>query len=156
MKVIEKKWKHQLPISLKDAWQFFSRPENLNEITPEDMEFNILSDIRHMDMYEGMIIRYRIRPLLNIPMNWVTEITHIEDHKYFIDEQRFGPYKFWHHQHHFEENEWGTLMTDHLHYAIPLGLIGNLMDTLFINRQIDHIFDYRKIILTKRFNLVKV
>jgi len=155
MKVIEKKWKHQLPISLEGTWQFFSRPENLNEITPEDMEFNILSDIKQMDMYEGMIIRYRIKPLLNIPMNWITEITHIESHKYFIDEQRFGPYKFWHHQHHFEENEQGTLMTDHLHYALPLGPIGNLMDALFINKQIDHIFAYRKKILTNNFNLVK-
>lgn len=155
MKVIEKKWKHQLPISLEDAWQFFSRPENLNEITPEDMEFNILSDIKQMDMYEGMIIRYRIKPLLNIPLNWITEITHIESQKYFIDEQRFGPYKFWHHQHHFEENEHGTLMTDHLHYALPFGPIGNLMDALFINKQIDHIFAYRKKILTNNFNLVK-
>ncbi len=149
-------WIHQLPLNLNDAWQFFSRPENLNEITPEDLDFRILSDIKDIDMYEGMIIRYQIRPLLNLPMNWVTEITHIKNRKYFIDEQRFGPYKFWHHQHHFEENELGTLMTDHLHYSIPLGPIGNLMDALFINKRIDYIFEYRKSILTKKFNLLEV
>lgn len=156
MKIIEKKWVQQLPISLEEAWAFFSRPENLNEITPDKMQFKILSDIHGKEMYEGMIIRYTVTPLLNIPMNWVTEITKIEDHEYFIDEQRFGPYAFWHHQHHFEANDFGTLMTDHLHYAAPFGIIGRITDAIFINKEIEHIFEYRKNVLKEKFNTVTV
>jgi len=94
-------------------------------------------------MYEGMLIQYTIAPLLNIPMNWVTEITHISDKAYFIDEQRFGPYAFWHHQHHFSAIDGGTLMRDILHYKVPLPVIGDLADWLLVDRQIAQIFRYR-------------
>ncbi|MFM7813134.1 MAG: SRPBCC family protein, partial [Flavobacteriales bacterium] len=91
-----------LPISLDEAWHFFSRPENLNEITPDDMSFEIITDVAGKKMHAGMIIEYKISPFAGVNMNWVTEISHCVDHQFFVDEQRFGPYAFWHHQHHFE------------------------------------------------------
>ncbi len=132
-----------MPISLEEAWAFFSRPENLNELTPADMSFEILSDIKDKPMYEGMLIRYKIAPMLNIKMNWCTEITHIRDREYFIDEQRFGPYALWHHEHHFKAVEGGTLMKDQLHYAIPFGPIGQLANAIFVGNKVEEIFDFR-------------
>ena len=105
MNVKFKHWEQLIPQPLDEIWHFFSRPENLNAITPQDMSFEILSDIADKEMYEGMLIRYKISPFLGLKMNWVTEITKIKEGAYFIDEQRFGPYAFWHHQHHFEERE---------------------------------------------------
>ena len=98
-----------LPISLGEAWEFFSTPKNLNLLTPEDMSFEIISDVKDTT-YAGQIIIYKIKPIFNISLKWVTEITQCVDRKYFIDEQRFGPYSFWHHQHHFEEIEGGIFM----------------------------------------------
>ena len=109
-----------LPISLDEAWAFFSVPDNLDDITPPDMGFEILTD-NEKRTYAGQIIRYRVRPLFNIPMTWVTEITHCEDRAYFVDEQRFGPYAMWHHQHHFKEVEGGVQMDDILHYKLKWG-----------------------------------
>lgn len=143
MKVKYKKWEQFIPRTLDEVWHFFSRPENLNAITPDDMSFEILSDIEGKPMYEGMIIQYKISPFLGVKMDWVTEITHIEGHAYFIDEQRFGPYALWHHQHHFVEQQGGVLMTDVLHYKIPYGPIGALADLLFVSGQIEQIFAYR-------------
>ena len=97
----------QLPISLEEAWIFFSNPANLKEITPADMGFQIVSKYHGTDMYAGQVIEYKVRPLFRIPIYWMTEITHVEDKKYFVDEQRFGPYSLWHHQHHFKEIEGG-------------------------------------------------
>lgn len=145
-----------IPQDLEQVWHFFSRPENLNDITPDDMSFEILSDVADTPMYEGMIIRYNIRPILNIPMNWVTEITHVQDQEYFIDEQRFGPYALWHHQHHFKAVPGGTLMRDILHYKVPYGPIGSLANALFVDQKIDSIFDYRYRIIEKRFNAAMV
>ncbi len=132
-----------LPISLDEAWLFFSSPKNLNELTPEDMSFEILSGADEK-AYAGQIITYRIRPIMNVPMTWVTEITHCVERKYFIDVQRFGPYKFWHHQHHFTEIPEGVVMTDILHYALPFGWIGRLLGWLFIHRKVQSIFDFRE------------
>ncbi len=132
-----------MPISLEEAWAFFSRPENLNELTPADMSFEILTDIKDKPMYEGMLIRYKIAPMFNIKMNWCTEITHIRDREYFIDEQRFGPYALWHHEHHFKAVEGGTLMKDQLHYAIPFGPIGQLANAIFVGNKVEEIFDFR-------------
>ena len=152
MKVKYKKWEQFIPRSLEEVWHFFSRPENLNAITPNHMAFEILSDIENVPMYEGMIIQYKISPFLNIKMNWVTEITQVQDRKYFIDEQRFGPYAFWHHQHHFEEKNGGVLMQDILHYKIPYGPLGNLADALFVDRQIEDIFKFRMKAVEKIFD----
>lgn len=146
-----KQWSQFVPRSLGEVWDFFSRPENLDRITPEDMSFEILSDIKDMPMYEGMIIQYRVSPLLGIKMRWVTEITTVRDRAYFIDEQRFGPYALWHHQHHFEEVDGGVLMKDILHYKIPYGFIGTIADALIVDQKVESIFTYREKIVNELF-----
>ncbi len=148
-----KKLKSQqwLPINLDEAWEFFSSPKNLNEITPEDMLFEIKSDVIDKKMYPGMFIVYSIRPLMNIPMRWVTEITHVEEKKFFVDEQRVGPYNIWHHEHHFEEKDGGVLMTDILHYDVGKSILGWLASQLFVDKKVRNIFEYRSQILDKRF-----
>lgn len=151
MKIYEKRWTTWLPVTLDEAWAFFSRPENLDRITPEDMSFEILSDVAGVEMYAGMIVCYKVRPIFNIPMNWVTEITHVADRKYFIDEQRFGPYALWHHQHHFEEKDGGVLMTDILHYAIPFGPIGRLANAILVDKRVEEIFSYREQVIDQIF-----
>lgn len=151
MKVKHKEWEQWLPRPLDEVWAFFSRPENLNVITPEDMSFTILSDLSGVEMYQGMIIRYKVSPVPGLRMDWVTEITHVRDRCYFIDEQRFGPYALWHHQHHFQERDGGVLMRDILHYKIPYGPFGNLADALFVERRIDEIFRYRTSVVNKLF-----
>ncbi len=140
-----------LPISLEEAWEFFSTPLNLNEITPDDLSFEILSDLEGKKMYQGMIINYIVRPFLNIPMRWTTEIKHVKDHSYFVDEQRFGPYAFWHHKHFFEKTDNGVKMTDIVDYGLPLGPLGELANVLYVKKQLNTIFDYRFRILEKRF-----
>lgn len=143
MQVKRKEWKQFIPRPMEEVWNFFSRPENLDDMTPDDMSFEILSDIEGVPMYQGMIIQYKVSPLLNIKMNWVTEITHVRDKEYFIDEQRFGPYALWHHQHHFEEQDGGIMMKDILHYKVPYGIIGTIADAVFVSNKIEQIFQYR-------------
>lgn len=133
----------RLPIDIKTAWDFFSSPDNLKIITPEKMGFEVTSEYREKKMYPGMIITYKVHPLLGIPLKWATEITHVEDYKYFVDEQRFGPYKFWHHQHKFYEVEGGVEMVDILHYKVGFGFIGKIMNSLFVKRQLEEIFRFR-------------
>ncbi len=142
MKLFRLHKKQQLPISLEEAWAFFSTPKNLNEITPPDMSFNILSGADE-PTYTGQIIRYKIAPVAGIPMNWVTEITYCEPGHYFIDEQRFGPYSFWHHQHRFTPNDKGVMMEDILHYGLPMGWLGRLVAGSFVRNKVEHIFEYR-------------
>jgi ligand-binding SRPBCC domain-containing protein len=132
-----------LPITMEHAWNFFSSPGNLNEITPADMTFHITSEIPDT-MYEGLIITYMVKPLLNIPLNWVTEITHIREHSYFVDEQRKGPYRMWHHEHHFKAVEGGVLMTDILHYDVGKGIFGRIASWLFVDKRIREIFAFRE------------
>ncbi|MFT3754111.1 MAG: SRPBCC family protein [Paludibacter sp.] len=131
-----------LPISLDEAWQFFATPRNLNEVTPEDMVFEIVSELPD-SMYAGLLINYRLKPLFNIPVDWCTEITHIKEKEYFVDEQRIGPYKLWHHEHHFEAVEGGVLMTDLLHYDIGKSIFGWIAGKLFVHKKVKAIFDYR-------------
>ena len=133
-------------------WNFASSPKNLKEITPDYMLFNITSNLEEEKMYPGMIITYQVSPFMNIKMNWMTEITHIEHKHYFIDEQRMGPYKMWHHQHFFEEQQNGVLMTDIVTYIPPFGWLGQLANSLFIKKQLNNIFKYRFEILEKKFN----
>ncbi len=137
-------FEQKMPISLEKAWDFFSSPLNLSKITPESMKFVVTSDYtERTKMYEGMIITYKVSPLLGIKMDWMTEITTVKDKEYFIDEQRFGPFKFWHHEHHFEEIDGGVLMTDKLTYGIPFGIFGRLANTIIVAKQTQEIFDYR-------------
>lgn len=140
-----------LPISIKEAWDFFTRPQNLNAITPPDLVFNITSPMPEK-IYEGLFITYRLKPLLNIPLNWCTEITHMDEYRYFIDEQRFGPYKCWHHEHHFEEKDGNTFMRDIVYYDTGKWIFGALAEKLFITRKLNDIFDYRFNKLKELFN----
>ena len=121
------------------------------------MKFVVTSDYdAKTKMYPGMIITYKISPLLGIKLNWMTEITHVKDMEYFVDEQRFGPYALWHHQHHFKEVKGGVLMTDILHYAIPYGVIGQLANNILVEKQINNIFAYRTQEVDKLFGKFKV
>lgn len=145
MKTYLLKTEQTIPITLEKAWDFFSSPLNLAKITPADMKFIVTSDYTaDTKMYAGMIITYKISPLSGIKMNWMTEITHVKDGQYFVDEQRFGPYALWHHQHHFKEIDGGVLMTDILNYAMPFGIIGRLTDAVFVGKKINQIFEFRK------------
>lgn len=150
MKLHRKEYKQFLPISIEEAWDFFSAPQNLNEITPPEMKFEILTeDIPRM--YAGQIVQYNVTPFPFVKMGWVTEITQVVDKKMFIDEQRFGPYAFWHHQHIFEVVDGGVMMTDILHYRVPLGIVGKLVNALFISNKVKGIFDYRFSLLENKF-----
>ena len=131
-----------IPCTLEKAWAFFSNPANLAEITPDNLRFKILS-AGGGEMYPGQVIEYYVHPLLNIPLYWMTEITHVQPMKYFVDEQRFGPYSLWHHQHHFKEVTGGVEMTDIVHYKLPLWFLGDIANALFVRKQLKEIFDYR-------------
>ncbi|MFK7954102.1 MAG: hypothetical protein AB8B73_14735 [Ekhidna sp.] len=140
----------KLPIGLADAWNFFSSPTNLEKITPKHMGFSITSGVPD-DMYAGQLISYKVSPLPGIKTNWITEITHVERHKFFVDEQRFGPYSMWHHEHHFEELADGIMMVDKVSYKIPFGLFGHMAQALFVKKQLREIFEFRKMSLEEMF-----
>ncbi len=143
MKVNTKKYKTFLPISIDEAWDFFSSPKNLAKITPPHMGFIITSEFNDEKMYPGMLITYKVSPLLGIKMDWCTEITHVIDKQYFVDEQRFGPYAMWHHQHHFKVVAGGVEMIDIVDYAIPFGILGRMMNSILISSEIEKIFSFR-------------
>jgi ligand-binding SRPBCC domain-containing protein len=128
---------------IKTLWDFASSPSNLKEITPNHMGFQITTPNTTEKMYPGMIITYKVSPLLNISMNWMTEITQVKPMSFFIDEQRMGPYKLWHHQHLFEEKEGGVLMTDIVTYIPPFGILGDIANWLIIKKKLRDIFAYR-------------
>lgn len=145
MSVYTLKRVQHLPITLETAWDFFSNPENLKIITPAHMGFQVSSDpeFSTAKMYAGQVITYTVKPLLGIPLFWMTEITHVQEGRFFVDEQRVGPYALWHHQHHFKSIAGGVEMTDLVHYRLPLGWLGNFAHWLFVKRQLKAIFDYR-------------
>ncbi len=132
-----------IPSSLEKVWDFISSPNNLRTITPDYMGFEITSTPFTDKMYAGQIITYKVRPLLGIPMNWCTEITHVKEFEYFVDEQRQGPYKLWHHQHHIREVKGGVEMTDIVHYQAPLGILGELVVPFIVTPKLNDIFQYR-------------
>lgn len=134
----------KLPGDLDTLWDFISRPENLKKITPEHMGFDILTPDLPEAIYPGLIIEYTVRPVAGIPMRWVTEITHVQDKHYFVDEQRIGPYAMWHHEHFLRPIEDGIEMNDIISYAPPMGLLGKLANALIIRKQLEDIFDYRR------------
>ncbi len=150
MKIYQLKTKQFLPISIDKAWEFFSNPNNLSKITPPWLNFEVTSQLENK-VYAGMIITYKVRPLLNIPITWVTEITHVREPNFFVDEQRFGPYKFWHHQHIFKKVEGGIEMEDIISYAVPFGFVGIIINRLIISEKINEIFSFRKEKLTELF-----
>ena len=135
--------KQNIPISAEKAWQFLSDPKNLKIITPDYLRFNILSGVER-EMYPGQIIEYIVTPVLGIKTKWVTEITHVKQNQYFVDEQRFGPYALWHHKHFINEIEGGIEMEDIIHYKIPLGWLGRLIHPILIKPKLEEIFSFRK------------
>jgi ligand-binding SRPBCC domain-containing protein len=152
MKIYTLKRTQFLPISMEQAWDFFSRPANLSKITPKQMGFEIHYMSGGATMYPGQLIRYTVYGLPHIPMDWVTEITHVQKPYYFVDEQRFGPYALWHHQHHFKEVQGGVEMSDEVNYAIPFGLLGRLANRLLVRRAVNRIFDHRYKVLEQYFS----
>lgn len=137
--------------TIDEVWDFIASPDNLKKITPDYMGFDITSNNDGNKMYEGMIISYKVSPLLGIKTNWVTEITHVRNKEYFVDEQRVGPYSLWHHQHKIESTPNGVLMTDIVTYAPPFGFLGMFANALFIKSKLKEIFEYRRKALDKYF-----
>lgn len=136
---------------LDTCWKFFSSPQNLQVITPDYMGFDVLTPLPKK-MYEGLMVAYKVKPLLGIPVKWITEIKYVHDKKYFVDEQRKGPYKIWHHEHHFKAVDGGVEMTDIVSYELPLGFLGRLAHPFIVKKKLDEIFDYRLKKVDELFN----
>jgi ligand-binding SRPBCC domain-containing protein len=132
-----------IPADMDTVWSFFVNPSNLSVITPPDMNFEQISE-KTGQIYAGQLIRYRVVPLLGIPVKWMTEITHMDEGRFFVDEQRMGPFSFWHHQHHFEAVAGGVKMTDIIHYKNPLGWLGVLANGMLVRKRLEKIFEYRR------------
>ncbi|MAZ58210.1 MAG: hypothetical protein CMP56_02205 [Flavobacteriales bacterium] len=137
---------------IEDVWDFVTSPSNLKKITPEYMNFVIKSKNPNEKIYPGMIICYKVSPILKIPTTWVTEITHVKKNEFFVDEQRIGPYKIWHHEHLFREEKNGVMMIDIISYKLPFGIIGRLINYLFIKKKLNNIFNYRYEKMNELFN----
>ena len=154
MKVYSKTSAQKLPITLQVAWDFLTNPHNLSKITPPLMNFKIVAGAEKA-LYAGQIITYSVTPLFGIKTPWVSEITHIVDKKYFIDVQIQGPYAFWHHQHFVTEIEGGVLMEDIIHYALPLGIVGQMAHPIIVKPKLEEIFQHRTTTLNKIFGTFK-
>jgi ligand-binding SRPBCC domain-containing protein len=135
--------KQGLPIDRDTAWKFLSDPKNLKVITPEHMGFHIL-DGTERAMFPGQIIQYKVSPFKGYTTKWVTEITHVLEGNYFVDEQRFGPYALWHHKHFVNEVPGGVEMEDIIDYKLPFGILGRLAHPLIVKNQLKNIFSYRE------------
>lgn len=154
MKIYTLHKKQQLPISLEKAWEFLSNPKNLKVITPDYMSFNIVSNIDR-PLYTGQIIQYIVTPLLGIKTQWVSEITHIEEKKYFVDEQMYGPYALWHHKHFVKEIPGGVELEDIIDYKVPLGWLGQIVHPFLVKPKLEEIFNYRQEKLLELFGEIK-
>ena len=133
----------KIPVSLEEAWKFFSNPHNLVELTPAFLNLKITNELFGGEVYAGQVMLYTVKPLLGISVNWMTEITHVESHKLFVDEQRKGPYQLWHHQHHFKMIEGGVEMTDLVHYRLPFSFLGDIAHSTIVRKKLTDIFTYR-------------
>ena len=153
MKIYQLRSIQRLPISKKEAWDFLSAPENLKTITPDYMGFDIVSGADRK-MYPGQIIEYVVTPILGIKTKWVTEITHVQQGEYFVDEQRFGPYSLWHHKHFIKEIDNGVEMEDIIHYKVPMGFLGQWAHPFLVKPKLQEIFEYRKDKLTELFGKI--
>lgn len=154
MKLYQLHSKQRLPISLEEAWDFLSSPANLKRITPEHMGFHILSGADR-PMFPGQIIQYKVSPFPGYATKWVTEITHVKEGEYFVDEQRFGPYALWHHKHFLKSVDQGVEMEDIIDYKIPFGILGQLAHPILVKKQLKKIFAYREKKLIELFGKVE-
>lgn len=152
MKVYKIKQQQFLPVSVEQAWKFFASPVNLAKITPPNMLFKVeYISGDPSEMYAGQIMQYKIGILPGITTDWMTEITHVHKPLYFIDEQRFGPYALWHHQHWFKPVDGGVEMTDEVNYGIPLGILGRLANAVFVEKELKRIFKFRYATIERLF-----
>lgn len=142
----------QLQCTLAEAWDFFTSPKNLANITPQDMAFTVLSDYKEEPIYEGMLIDYTVSPLLKIPLRWKTRITEVDFQKSFTDFQLQGPYKLWNHRHEFIANKEGVLMKDTVDYELSFGFLGVIVHQVIVKNKLAKIFDYRFQVLDNLFN----
>lgn len=150
MKIYTLKSVQKLPISLEEAWDFFSSPDNLKTITPDYMSFDIITGADR-PMYPGQIIQYIVTPIAGIKTKWITEITHVKDREYFVDEQRFGPYALWHHKHFLKEIPGGVEMEDIVDYKLPFGILGTMVHPFIVAPKLKEIFEYRRAKLIELF-----
>ena len=150
MKIYRFHKKQNLPITKAQAWDFLSDPKNLKTITPDYMGFNILSGADR-PMFAGQIIQYIVTPILGIKTKWVTEITHVKEGEYFVDEQRFGPYALWHHKHFIKAIDGGVEMEDIIDYKVPMGVLGQLMHPILVKPKLEEIFNHRTVKLEELF-----
>lgn len=150
MKIYTLHTKQLLPITVNEAWDFLSDPKNLKVITPDYMGFHIIS-VDNRKMYAGQIIQYVVTPVAGIKTKWVTEITHVKDREYFVDEQRFGPYALWHHKHFIRSVPGGVEMEDIVDYKLPFGFIGQLVHPFLVGPKLKEIFEYRRKKLVELF-----
>lgn len=141
----------KLPVAIGQLWDFISSPHNLKIITPPSMDFKVISNLSSEKMYPGMVIVYRVKPIAGIPVTWVSEITHVLENHYFVDEQRSGPYKIWHHEHQLLPFQGGTVMQDRITYAPPFGFIGQMANRWVIQYALNQIFDFRHRVLEQLF-----
>lgn len=141
-----------LPVSIEDAWDFFSNPANLAAITPPEWKFKMMSQLNSSEIFKGMIIDYTVRPLFGIPLKWRSEITVVEKPFYFADVQIKGPYQFWEHRHTFTQKENGVLIRDEINYQLPFGFLGKVVHSLLVRKKLEDMLNYRKDILNKTFN----
>jgi len=144
----------ELATTLEEAWEFVSNPYNLKEITPDYMGFEIRTSDLPRKVYPGLMISYWVRPVLGLKMNWLTEITQVRAPHYFVDEQRSGPYALWHHEHSLSPTDKGVLMTDLVTYKLPAGPLGAMAHSLFVRKQLEGIFRYRRSALKEKFGLI--
>ena len=138
----------RIPVNIEKAWSFFSNPANLRLITPPEMKFTTLSSFEG-SIYAGQLIEYKVRPLLGIPLYWMTEITSVDELNSFTDEQRKGPYRVWKHQHYFKQIEGGVEMTDIVHYQLPYGILGKMMHGITVKKKLKALFHYRYLQIEK-------
>ena len=135
--------RQHVPATLDEVWAFFSDARNLLAVTPPHLNLKVTNEVWGQTVYAGQVMTYKVKPLLGIPLSWMTEITHVEEKSYFVDEQRKGPYKLWHHQHHFRAVEGGVEMTDLVHYRLPFGPLGSIAHGLIVKEELEKIFTYR-------------
>ncbi len=152
MKIYTLERSQVLNSTLEKVWDYFSSPKNLDELTPQDMGFQIISELGSEGMYQGQEIEYYVRPILNIPLYWKTLITEVNDHHSFIDQQIKGPYKLWKHTHTFEEVDGQIKMYDKVEYALPFSFLGSIAHEVYVKQRLQEIFDYRYTMVDKIFN----
>jgi ligand-binding SRPBCC domain-containing protein len=149
-------FEQKIPATIPVIWDFISSPKNLKIITPPHMGFDIITKNLPDKMYPGIIISYYVKPIIGFKMLWVSEITQVKNQEYFVDEQKIGPYRLWHHQHHIQPIVRGVLMTDIVNYSPPYGLIGKIANKIFIKHQLDEIFDFRTKKLVELFGKYQI